>query len=83
MPDQTDHYIETAHKFNRYLLNPAIFERYLKNSGHYLEWLVDKGLDIKNTRWAMDGAVMMVKEPLEPSPLNNPAYGPAGAARPF
>lgn len=45
--DQTDHYIETAHKFNRYLLNPAIFERYLKNSGHYLEWLVDKGLDIK------------------------------------
>ena len=44
--DQTDHYIETAHKFNRYLLDPAIFERYLRNSGHYLEWLVDKGLDI-------------------------------------
>ena len=74
--DQTDHYIETAHKFNRYLLDPAIFERYLRNSGHYLEWLVDKGLDIKNTRWAFDGAVMLIKEPLEPSPLNNPAYGP-------
>lgn len=74
--DQTDHYIETAHKFNRYLLDPAIFERYLKNSGHYLEWLVDKGLDIKNTRWAFDGAVMLIKEPLEPSPVNNPAYGP-------
>ena len=74
--DQTDHYIETAHKFHRYLLDPAIFERYLKNSGPYLEWLVDKGLDIQNTRWAMDGAVMMIKEPLEDGPLNNPAYGP-------
>ncbi len=74
--DQTDHYIETAHKSHHYLLDPAIFGRYLRNSGHYLEWLVDKGLDIKNTRWAMDGAVMIIKEPLEPSPLNNPAYGP-------
>ena len=74
--DQTDHYIETAHKFNRYLLNPAIFERYLKNSGHFLEWLVERGLDINNTRWAFDGAVMLIKEPSEPSPLNNPAYGP-------
>lgn len=74
--DQTDHYIETAHKFNRYLLNPAIFTRYLKNSGPYLEWLVDHGLDIDNSRWAFDGAVMLLKEPLQESPLHNPAYGP-------
>lgn len=74
--DQTDHYIETAHKFNRYLLDPAIFTRYLKNSGPYLEWLVDKGLDINNSRWAFNGAVLMAKEPSESSPLNNPAYGP-------
>ncbi len=74
--DKTDHYIETAHKFNRYLLNPAIFTRYLKNSGHYLEWLVDHGLDIENSRWAFDGAVMMLRQPLVEGPLHNPAYGP-------
>ena len=74
--DKTDFYLETAHKFNRYLLDPAIFSRYIKNSGHYLEWLVEKGLDINNSRWAFDGAVLMAKEPAEPSPLNNPAYGP-------
>lgn len=74
--DQTDHYIETAHKFNRYLLDPAIFTRYLKNSGPYLEWLVDKGLDINNSRWAFDGAVMLLGTPCAESPLNNPAYGP-------
>ncbi len=74
--DKTDYYIETAHKFNRYLLDPAIFTRYLKHSGPYLEWLVEHGLDINNSRWAFDGAVMLIKDPLEPSPLNNPAYGP-------
>ncbi len=77
--DQTDHYLETAHKFNRYLLNPAIFSRYLRNSGTYLEWLVDNGFDLDNARWAFDGAVMMIKEPSMPSPVNNPAYGPGWA----
>ncbi len=74
--DKTDFYLETAHKFHKYLLDPAIFSRYLKNSGRYLEWLVDKGPDIDNSRWAFDGAVMLIKEPLCESPLNNPAYGP-------
>ena len=39
-------------------------------------WLVDKGLDINNSRWAFDGAVMLLGKPCAESPLNNPAYGP-------
>lgn len=75
--DKTDHYIETAHKFHNYLLDPKIFTRYLKNSGTYLEWLVGKGFDIENnSRWAFDGAVMMLKNRTEENELDNPAYGP-------
>ena len=74
--DQTDHYLETALKFNRYLLDPRLYSRYIRNSGRYLEWLVDHGLDIDNSRWVMDGSVLLLKEPVMESPLHNPAYGP-------
>lgn len=75
IPDKTEHYYKTAFSHNKYTLDPRIFKRYIKNTGTYFEWLVDLGLDLDNLRYVMD-AVVMIKNRLEPGPLNNPSYGP-------
>ena len=73
--DKTDHYLHQAHSLHKYTLDPGIFSRYIRNSGKYLEWLADLGLDMDNVRYVMD-SVAMIKDRLEPGPLNNPCYGP-------
>lgn len=75
MPDMTDEYYKRAFRINKYTLDPAIFKRYISNTGKYYEWIVEKGLDQENTRYVMD-SVVMVKERTEPGPLKNPSYGP-------
>lgn len=75
MPDMTKEYYKKAYHEHKYTLDPRIFKRYIANTGAYVEWLADKGLDMENTKWVMD-AVLMIKERTEPGPLNNPAYGP-------
>lgn len=75
MPDMTEEYYKQAYHLNKYTLDPAIFRRYIRNTGVFLEWLADLGLDTDNIRFAM-GAVAMVKERKDPGYLNNPMYGP-------
>ncbi len=77
MRDNTDRYIETAYKHHKYTLNPAIFRRYISNSGTYYDWLVKHGLDTENTRWILDDAVCLIKKRTHPGYLGgHPAYGP-------
>ena len=75
MPDMTDEYYKTAYRQNKYTLDPAIFRRYIGNTGTFFEWMADLGLDTDNIRYVMD-AVAMVKERKDPGYLNNPQYGP-------
>lgn len=75
MEDQTDEYYKKSYRQHKYTLDPAIFRRYIQNTGTFFEWIADLGLDMDNIRYVMD-SVAMVKTRLDPGPLNNPKYGP-------
>lgn len=75
MEDQTDTYYKKAFQQCKYTLDPAIFKRYIKNTGTFFEWIADMGLDTDNLRYMWD-SVAMIKERKDPGPLNNPKYGP-------
>jgi len=76
MRDSTDRYIETNYKFHKYTLNPAIFRRYISNTGKLFDWLIKHGFDTENTRWIFDDAVCLIKNRTHPGYLGHPAYGP-------
>ena len=40
MPDMTNEYYKTAYRQNKYTLDPAIFRRYIGNTGTFYEWMV-------------------------------------------
>lgn len=73
--DKTEFYYKTAFHTHHYTLNPDLIKRYIKNTGTYFEWLVELGLDTDNLKYVGDG-IVMIKNRLEPGPLNNPCYGP-------
>lgn len=73
--DKTEFYYKTAFRTHHYTLDHDLVKRYIKNTGTYFEWLVELGLDIDNLKYVGDG-IVMIKNRLEPGPLNNPCYGP-------
>lgn len=75
VPDQTEAHINDYRRHHQYRLDPAIYERFLRNTGPYYDWLAEKGLDTENTRVVMD-KVVMVRDRETWEPLHNPQYGP-------
>ena len=74
-PDTTEEHIDIYRREQKYRLDPAIYERFIRNTGAYYDWLASKGLDTENKRVVMD-KVVMIRDRSTWEPLYNPAYGP-------
>lgn len=74
-PDTTDEHIDIYRREQKYRLDPAIYERFIRNTGTYYDWLASKGLDTENKRVVMD-KIVMIRDRSTWEPLYNPAYGP-------
>lgn len=74
-PDTTDEHIDLYRREQKYRLDPAIYERFVRNTGVYYDWLASKGLDTENKRVIMD-KIVMIRDRSTWEPLHNPAYGP-------
>lgn len=74
-PDTTDEHIDLYRREQKYRLDPAIYERFIRNTGTYYDWLAEKGLDTENKRVVMD-KIVMIRDRSVWAPLYNPAYGP-------
>lgn len=75
LPDTTEEHIDTYRRWHLYQLDCAIYERFIRNTGPFYDWLVSKGLDADNRHIVMD-KVVMIKDRSTWEPLHNPAYGP-------
>lgn len=75
VPDMSDEHVNEYRREQKYRLDPAIYERFIRHTGAYYDWLVSKGLDNSNHRVVMD-KVVMIRDRTEWAPLYNPAYGP-------
>ncbi|MGM9615499.1 MAG: FAD-dependent oxidoreductase [Oscillospiraceae bacterium] len=75
VPDMTEEHIDLYRRTQKYQLNPAIYERFIRNTGTFYDWLASKGLDTENRKIIMD-RVVMIRDRSVWEPLYNPAYGP-------
>lgn len=75
VPDMTGEHIDLYRRTQKYRLDPLIYERFIRNTGRFYDWLVSKGLDTENRRVIMD-RVVMIRDRSTWEPLHNPAYGP-------
>lgn len=75
VPDTTARHISLYERTHLYRLDKALYGRFIANTGTFYDWMVANGMDSGNRRIIFDN-VVLVEERLEPSPLNNPAYGP-------
>ena len=75
VPDTTEEHIDLYRRTHHYRLDPAIYERFIRNTGRYYDWLVSHGLDTENRKIVMD-KVVMIRDRSDWEPLHNPAYGP-------
>ena len=75
VPDMTEEHIDLYRRTQKYQLDPAIYERFIRNTGVFYDWLAAKGLDTENRKIVMD-RVVMIRDRKEWAPLYNPAYGP-------
>lgn len=75
IPDTTEEHIDLYRREQKYRLDPAIYEHFIRNSGAYYDWLISKGLDAENRRIIMD-KVVLIRDRDTWEPLHNPAYGP-------
>ncbi|MCF0229781.1 MAG: FAD-dependent oxidoreductase [Parasporobacterium sp.] len=75
VPDTTERHINDYRRLHHYRLDPAIYERFIRNTGRCYDWLVEKGLDTENRRMVMDN-VVMIKDRKEWGPIRHPGYGP-------
>lgn len=75
VPDTTEEHINLYRRSHGYRLDPAIYERFIRTTGPYYDWLAAKGLDTGNKRVVMD-KIVMVRDRKVWEPLRNPAYGP-------
>ena len=75
VPDSTEAHIDLYRRTQRYRLDPAIYKRFIRNTGRFYDWLVSRGLDTENRRIVMD-RVVMIRDRSTWEPLHNPAYGP-------
>lgn len=75
VPDMTEEHIDLYRRTQQYRLDPAIYERFIRNTGRFYDWLASKGLDTENRRIVMD-RVVMIRDRTTWEPLHNPAYGP-------
>lgn len=74
-PDTTEEHINIYRREQKYRLDPEIYERFIRHTGPYYDWLASKGLDTENKRVVMD-KVVMIRDRSTWEPLYNPAYGP-------
>ncbi len=75
VPDTTQAHIDAYRRQHKYQLDPAIYERFIRNTGRFYDWIVGKGMDAENRRVIMD-KVVMIRDRSVWEPLRNPAYGP-------
>ena len=75
VPDTTEEHIDLYRRTHQYRLDPAIYERFIRNTGRYYDWLVSHGLDTENRKIVMD-KVVMLRDRSTWEPLHNPSYGP-------
>ena len=75
VPDMTEEHIDLYRRTQKYQLDPAIYERFIRNSGRFYDWLASNGLDTENRKIVMD-RVVMIRDRSTWEPLYNPAYGP-------
>ena len=75
VPDMTEEHINLYRRTQQYRLDPAIYERFIRNTGLFYDWLAEKGLDTENRKIVMD-RVVMIRDRSTWEPLHNPAYGP-------
>ncbi len=73
--DCAEEHIDLYRRTQKYRLDPAIYERFIRNTGRFYDWLASRGLDTENRRIVMD-RVVMVRDRSTWEPLHNPAYGP-------
>ena len=74
-PDTTEEHIDLYRREQKYRLDPAIYEGFIRNTGRCYDWLVSRGLDAENRRVVMD-KVVMIRDRSTWEPLHNPSYGP-------
>ena len=75
VPDTAEEHIDLYRRTQQYRLDPAIYERFVRNTDRYYDWLTSKGLDTENRKIVMD-KVVMIRDRSTWEPLRNPAYGP-------
>ncbi len=75
VPDTTEEHIDLYRRTHLYRLDSGLYERFIRNTGPFYDWLAGHGLDTDNRNIVMD-KVVMIKERSTWEPLRNPAYGP-------